>query len=62
MKKSTVFLLSLVSLLSGVLLGFLLVPTKNGIRIVGSISSTEKTDKDRPDKGEDLSFYKEEED
>ena len=61
MKKSTVCLLSLISLLSGVLLGFLLAPTKNGIRIVGTISSAEKTDKDRADSWEDLSFYKEEE-
>jgi len=33
MKKSTVFLLSLVSLLSGVLAGFLLAPVKGGVRI-----------------------------
>lgn len=38
MKKGTVFLLSLVSLLSGILVGFLLAPVKNGVRIIGNIS------------------------
>lgn len=63
MKKGTVFLLSLVSLLSGILVGFLLAPVKNGVRIIGNISGdADKPQKNPKEEWEDLSFFNDDED
>lgn len=61
MKKSTVFLLSLVSLLSGILVGFLLAPTKGGVRIIGNTSGTNKELSKSVGIEDDLSFFNEDE-
>ena len=63
MKKGTVFLLSLVSLFSGILVGFLMAPVKNGVRIIGNISgNADKTQKKPKEEWEDLSFFTDDED